>query len=486
MSDLNKKNINYGALNRFYQDLKSHDLSDLNDKIDNIDVPEYSAGANIQINNGVISATDTIYTLPTASNNTLGGVKVGTGLTIDNNGVLSTSTSNLPVASNNTLGCVKVGDGLNINNSILSVNISLIKDAMYTAISKMDRDTTPLNEQYFTIEALDNCKVYWQGNTYYSTTIEYSKDKVAWNTVTLTTDDKVFLTELSTLEKLYIRGNNTKFDVWNSADRVHEQSHLIVENGNFNILGNIMSLIDGSNFINLTGLTEANCFREFFVNSNVFDASDLIIPDVTLANNSQFERMFMNCKKLITTPRLLIMSMNYKSYYSMFSGCTSLTTTPELPATTLAQQCYGLMFKNCTSLVSAPSNMLPATALAGWCYTEMFAACTSLTTPPELPATTLVDGCYDNMFNGCTNLNVAPELPASTLVNVCYNAMFYGCSNLNYIKCLAVDGINQSGSTNNWVSGVASTGTFVKNPNASSWPTGNKGIPSGWTVEDAQ
>ena len=38
MSELNKKNINYGALNRFYQDLKSHDLSDLNDKIDNINV----------------------------------------------------------------------------------------------------------------------------------------------------------------------------------------------------------------------------------------------------------------------------------------------------------------------------------------------------------------------------------------------------------------------------------------------------------------
>ena len=38
MGDLNKKNINYGALNRFYLDLKSHDLADLNDKIDNIDL----------------------------------------------------------------------------------------------------------------------------------------------------------------------------------------------------------------------------------------------------------------------------------------------------------------------------------------------------------------------------------------------------------------------------------------------------------------
>ena len=40
MGDLNKKNINYGALNRFYQDLKSHDLSDLNYKIDNIDLSD--------------------------------------------------------------------------------------------------------------------------------------------------------------------------------------------------------------------------------------------------------------------------------------------------------------------------------------------------------------------------------------------------------------------------------------------------------------
>ena len=40
MGDLNKKNINYGALNRFYQDLKSHDLSDLNDKIDNFDLSD--------------------------------------------------------------------------------------------------------------------------------------------------------------------------------------------------------------------------------------------------------------------------------------------------------------------------------------------------------------------------------------------------------------------------------------------------------------
>ena len=62
--------------------------------------------------------------------------------------------------------------------------------------------------------------------------------------------------------------------------------------------------------------------------------------------------------------------------------------------------------------------------------------------------------------------------------------MFYNCTRLNYIKCLATD-ISATNCTQGWVSGVASTGTFVKNPNMTSWTTGVDGIPSGWTVQDA-
>lgn len=103
-----------------------------------------------------------------------------------------------------------------------------------------------------------------------------------------------------------------------------------------------------------------------------------------------------------------------------------------------------------------------------------------------LPATTLVDYCYSNMFSYCTSLTTAPELPATTLVDYCYYGMFDKCTSLNYIKCLAVNGINLNNSTTNWVSGVASSGTFVKNSNATSWPTGSNGIPTNWTIEDAQ
>jgi hypothetical protein len=42
-----------------------------------------------------------------------------------------------------------------------------------------------------------------------------------------------------------------------------------------------------------------------------------------------------------------------------------------------------------------------------------------------------------------------------------------------------------TGTTNQWVDGVASTGTFVKNSAATWNVTGINGVPTGWTVETA-
>jgi len=71
------------------------------------------------------------------------------------------------------------------------------------------------------------------------------------------------------------------------------------------------------------------------------------------------------------------------------------------------------------------------------------------------------------------------------LASKCYERMFEGCTNLNLIKCLATN-ISATSCTNNWVNGVAASGTFTKAASMSGWSTGNNGIPSGWTVVDAQ
>jgi hypothetical protein len=103
---------------------------------------------------------------------------------------------------------------------------------------------------------------------------------------------------------------------------------------------------------------------------------------------------------------------------------------------------------------------------------------------PELPATALTNWCYFSMFYGCTSLTTAPELPATTLAQSCYSDMFYGCTSLNYIKAMFTT-TPSSSYTNNWVSGVSTTGTFVKNSAATWTTTGNNGVPRGWTVQTA-
>ena len=61
--------------------------------------------------------------LPLATSGTAGAIKLGEGLSIDGNGVVTAESSYaLPVASAGTLGGVKVGDGLSIDgNGVLSV-----------------------------------------------------------------------------------------------------------------------------------------------------------------------------------------------------------------------------------------------------------------------------------------------------------------------------------------------------------------------------
>ena len=273
--------------------------------------------------------------------------------------------------------------------------------------------------------------------------------------------------------------------------------------GTFNTYGNAMSIVHGDNFRNSTTISDYQ-FKNLFKETKVVNAENLVLSATTLAYEC-YQFMFQGCTSLTRAPELPATTLAYGCYQYMFYGCTSLTTAPELPAETLATNCYSGMFDTCKSLTTAPE--LPATTLADSCYDDMFNGCTSLTSAPELPATTLAYGCYSQMFNnctslvnapvlpattlatycyfsmfyGCTSLTTAPELPATTLADLCYRDMFRGCTGLNYIKCLATD-ISASECTSNWVSGVASSGTFVKAASMTSWTTDTSGIPTGWTV----
>lgn len=322
----------------------------------------------------------------------------------------------------------------------------------------------------------------------------YSTDQQNWSSMGSTSTTAITAT-IPANSKLYLKANTDK---WGVSENVFNK---ISTGYNFNVGGNIMSLLYSDNFDGAVfGSNNTYAFVFLFDGSHIQSAANLILPSNTvdycydhLFSNSSlttppvlpattmtnvcYKSMFEWCTSLTQAPALPATTLARSCYDSMFQGCSSLTTAPELPATTLARSCYYGMFSGCISLTQAP--VLPATTLVNDCYTAMFLWCTSLTTAPTLPATTLANTCYGNMFQGCTSLTTAPALPATTLYNGCYQNMFYGCTKLNKVTTYAQN-ISASYYTNDWLDSVSSTGTFY-NMACTTYPSGASGIPAGWT-----
>ena len=363
-------------------------------------------------------------------------------------------------------------------------NLSDITDAklgtttlgsIYLGSTKLWPLGTDYSKEYLTIESLaDNNTITWTftGSDPIQNVIYWSKNGTSWTSAIASTSDiPVSLATLNKGEKMYLKGENVTY-----ASSASAYSHFNSDY-EFNVSGNIMSLIYGDNFIGQITLSSSYNFAGIFRSSKVYDASNLILPATTLTKYC-YRNMFNGCTSLATAPVLPATTLTNYCYYSMFYGCTSLATAPVLPATTLANSCYMSMFAG-TKITAAPE--LPATILTDSCYRNMFYGCASLRYPPTLNATILQPRCYQHMFFGCTSLKTAPELPATTLVTYCYAYMFQNCTSLSYIKCLATN-ISASNSHDWWLYNVASTGKFVKPTSMHAWPASAHGIPSSWTV----
>ena len=329
----------------------------------------------------------------------------------------------------------------------------------------------------------------------HATQLQYSKDKKTWTTITLNGTNTI---SMLSGERVYFRNDSGSFNwYYIPADSFYTQ----INCSNYHkVGGNINSLLDYNNYN--VAITPYCFYQLFYINEYLTDASELIFSKTSLAIGC-YSWMFNKCTSLTSAPKLPSTTLAEYCYNGMFGGCTSLTTAPALPATTLARSCYNGMFSICTALTSAPK--LPATTLAIGCYQSMFGYCENLTTPPELPATTIARFCYEHMFQGCKSLTTAPALPAKTLEYSCYNSMFYGCTSLTtapalpaktlaescyyymFQNCASLnsitvyaDDISALNCTTDWLSNVASSGTF-RNLGSVIYPTGTSGIPTGWT-----
>ena len=287
-----------------------------------------------------------------------------------------------------------------------------------------------------TFNIISGGTINWTASSSSNTiTIEYKLNGGKWASITSNTGASAPTITVNTGDKIQFRGSNTAYGTSASSYSTFGNS-----TAEFKVEGNIMSLINPTDFATVTALQSNYTFNGLFNNcKGLTSAENLVLPATTLADSCYYN-MFYGCSSLTTAPKELPAdTLTTNCYVQMFQGCTSLTKVPKLPATTLATYCYRYMFGGCTSLTTAPE--LPATTLANNCYYQMFYKCSLLATAPALPATTLADGCYRDMFRNCSSLTVAPALPATTLAPICYNSMFNGCKSLTQAPALPANSL---------------------------------------------
>lgn len=353
--------------------------------------------------------------------------------------------------------------------------VKQVTDSLGRVIWQKQTPPTPAVEYFYVEDASGSANTLTikknVGNSAPTITVYYSTDQTNWSLLGNTSTSGLTL-NIPAYNKVYLKATTNYWTVVGANN-----NNGINCSGDFNIGGNIMSLIAGDNFLNVNLVSGTNdfAFCRLFDNTDyLVDASKLVLPNTV--SNHCYEEMFFMCHNLLTAPALPATTLAEYCYYDMFYNCTSLTTAPALPATTLTNMCYDSMFWGCASLTTAPA--LPATTLVEYCYNAMFRGCTALTTPPALPATTLAEYCYNDMFTA-SGLTTSPVLPATTLVSGCYRRMFNGCSNLTSVTTYAND-ISATNCLSSWLLNVAATGTF-HNLGTATYTSGQSGIPTGWT-----
>lgn len=262
--------------------------------------------------------------------------------------------------------------------------------------------------------------------------MDYSLDGVTW-----TAYDGTNLPSITVPAggNIYLRGNNR-----NSGN--YSNYYTFTMNVDYNIGGNLCSLVEKNNFASLTSLSSTynRCFSHLFYNdTHLIDASDVNIGNVTTINAEM-------------------------CFAYMFSGCTSLQFSCDFNTITSinASECFSYCWQNCTSLLVAPT-FENLTSIYAFCFSRAFSFCISLETGVDFTKITSIGNTAT--FQGC----------------------YESCSKLStvYTPNIATWDTNLFSS---WLqyAGTQATGTkTVYKPAVLSIPTSStSGVPTGWTTQN--
>lgn len=180
--------------------------------------------------------------------------------------------------------------------------------------------------------------------------VSYNVNGTGWTTITNDGTRKYVTVNVAAGDVIRVKGISpsrtihpgNNYDIYLPYGTRHTTDgglNLSCQNVQYDISGNIMSLIYGDSFIGKTNVS-SNAFTGLFAkwdrgswaaNSCPVDASNLILPSITSSSSTKsyiFAYMFSQCSTLVSGPTINCNFTSYAQhgYYYMFYNCSSLTS----------------------------------------------------------------------------------------------------------------------------------------------------------------
>ena len=205
-------------------------------------------------------------------------------------------------------------------------------------IEKVDEDYAT---QYLTFKFAGSGNFYWNSDDALTTdrTIQYmisTDNGRTWgewqNKTSSSSTSGALITTVSATTVIRVKGSNPTYCTDYTGTDYHY--NYFSSTAEYEVSGNIMSLIHGDSFAGQTALTSPGAFCYLFSEhltigagqrGKLVGADNLILPATTLTTSC---------------------------YEGMFHNCSGLTVAPKLPATEGATNCYKSMFEGCSNLLS--------------------------------------------------------------------------------------------------------------------------------------
>lgn len=165
--------------------------------------------------------------------------------------------------------------------------------------------------------------------------LEYSYDQENWVVLDTPDIDEVYDVNIpfNGHRRVYLRGENLDSYSWGG-----DYYYTIHSVYNIAIGGNIMSLLNGSDYVEKVEITKSSIipfYRRFYSVSTIIYSHNLILPALIYQKGYNFSGIFHACTNLITTPKKLpcatpLTDDYFIGYGHMFNKCSKIIKSPEI------------------------------------------------------------------------------------------------------------------------------------------------------------